>query len=238
MSRFEPLLNLLDKSFEVEEIPGILLLKKFDWDYNNCLMFQNHAREFVHDHRDLKVFIFCNHPPVYTNGRGNQRDMQNVLQSNLENLDYPLHQIFRGGGLTFHHDQQFIFYPIVALHSTEYTLNDHLCFFFKSFGATLKECYSLDSQGKKNPLGIWLGQRKIASIGVGLKRYVTFHGLAFNLNHHAIMDTLDQLNPCGLSGKTYITLEECIQTKTSPEEFFKNYKPFCLEQAQKELSCE
>ncbi|PIP89557.1 MAG: lipoyl(octanoyl) transferase [Bdellovibrionales bacterium CG12_big_fil_rev_8_21_14_0_65_38_15] len=148
--------------------------------------------------------MVCSHPLVFTMGRGDRQNTNLGLESNFENVK--VIPINRGGGLTFHAPNQIIFYPVMKLTST-YGLNEHLCMLAKTFQETLKPNINLNY--KRNPLGLWYQEQKLASIGIELKRFVTRHGLAFNLNRIPIDHSLlGELNPCGLSATTYTSLED------------------------------
>ena len=78
-----------------------LLVKKWDWDYSDCLKFQKEAQEFIQANRSNSIYIFTNHPHVFTLGRGNERGVENLselTQDQIKELAFPLHKIHRGGG--------------------------------------------------------------------------------------------------------------------------------------------
>lgn len=148
--------------------------------------------------------MVCSHPLVFTMGRGDRQNTSLELESNVEKVQVV--PINRGGGLTFHAPNQIIFYPVMKLTST-YGLNEHLCLLAKTFQNTLQSDLSLEY--KRNPLGLWYQNQKLASIGIELKRFVTRHGIAFNLTKIPIdQNLLGELNPCGLSANTYTSLED------------------------------
>ena len=162
----------------------ILYVKKWMWDYEECLVFQKKSQEFIRNNRNLKIYIFCNHPHCFTLGRGNERGQSDLIDFDLnlvDQLDYPVHKIHRGGGITFHYPGQWIFYPIVAINST-YTLEDHMCWMLRSVKEVLRDHFGLPKvMAAKKLMGVWNDRKKLASIGVGLNRFVTEHGLALNL---------------------------------------------------------
>ena len=152
----------------------------------------------------LPRLMVCSHPLVFTMGRGDRQNTSLGLISKLDKVEVV--HINRGGGLTFHAPNQIIFYPVMKLNST-YGLNEHLCMLAKTFQETLKPNINLEY--KRNPLGLWYQDQKLASIGIELKRFVTRHGLAFNLNRIPIeQNLLGELNPCGLKATTYTSLED------------------------------
>lgn len=194
-----------------------LCIKKWNWDYQNCLEFQKQSQELVRQHRDHRVYIFCNHPHCFTIGRGNERgrdDLVDFEESLADNLSFPLFSIHRGGGITFHHPGQWIFYPIVSI-SQNYTLDDHMCWLLKSVKENLKINFGLDKvMATKKLLGVWHERKKLASIGVGLNRFVTEHGIALNLVYDKKMfSELIKINPCGMDSQTYMAVDQLIENR-------------------------
>lgn len=204
-----------------------LLVTKWNWDYVSCENFQEQAHELVRKNKSLKVYIFCNHPHVFTLGRGNERgddslvDFDPALSSRLK---FPVQKIHRGGGITFHYPGQWIFYPIVSI-SPSYTLDDHMCLLLKSVTSVLKEDFQIENvMTAKKLMGIWKDRRKLASIGVGVKRFVTLHGLALNLiKDEEMFSELGKINPCGMSHETYQSVDQYTDTPNLIEAFHKSY---------------
>lgn len=207
----------------------VLYVKKWHWEYEDCLSFQKSAQLIISKNRTYKVYIFCNHPHCFTLGRGNERAQENLVEfdtSITRNLSYPVHQIHRGGGITFHYPGQWIFYPIVSINE-KYPLEEHMCWLLKTVKDVLKESYGLnDVMAAKKLMGVWLERRKLASIGVGLNRFVSEHGIALNLVYDEEMfKELKKINPCGMNPTTYTALS-LVSTKLSSniiEEFHSNY---------------
>ena len=202
----------IPKDCEVSLKDNILHITKWNWDFKDCEAFQNEALKIVRKNKSYKVYIFCNHPHCFTMGRGNERGEDDLIEFDpaIESeLNFPLHKIHRGGGITFHYPGQWIFYPICSI-GDQYTLDDHMCWILKSTTKVLKENFDLaDALTAKKLMGIWTDKQKIASIGVGLKRFVSLHGLALNLVHDKEMfDALEKINPCGLNSEVYICLDQ------------------------------
>ncbi len=160
------------------------------------------------EHSSSKTFadgisrvMICSHPNVLTMGRGDRQN--NQLGFHSDTTAFEVIKVNRGGSLTFHGENQVILYPVMKLTSS-YGLNDHLCLLAKTFQNVFKDKIELDY--KRNPLGLWHQDKKLASIGIELKRFVTRHGIAFNL--HQIPIDLSLLNPCGLSANTYSSLQD------------------------------
>ena len=201
----------------------ILTVKKWNWDYQECLAFQKQSQALVRNNRDYRIYIFCNHPHCFTVGRGNERGRDDLIefdQSTVKDLSFPLYPIHRGGGITFHHPGQWIFYPIVSINQS-YTLDDHMCWLLKSVKENLKNYFALEKvMATKKLLGVWHERKKLASIGVGLNRFVTEHGLALNLIHDKKMfSELIKINPCGMDSRTYMAVDQLIGDHLINDEF-------------------
>ena len=212
---------------EIEIIDNILIVKKWNWDFEKSLNFQKEAQAYIAKNRQKKIYIFCNHPHCFTLGRGNERGNDELVDfSPLTELKFKVHKIHRGGGITYHYPGQFIFYPILSV-SEKYSLEDHMCWLLKSVANVLKSEYELaDVMATKKLMGVWHKRKKLASIGVGLNRFVTEHGLALNLiyDEKMFLEIL-KINPCGLDSQVYTSLNK-IKSDISEnilEEFFKKY---------------
>ncbi|MEX0798434.1 MAG: hypothetical protein WEB87_05550 [Bacteriovoracaceae bacterium] len=229
--------NVANSQFESLALPSeseiqilkddCLLVKKWRWDYQECLRFQKRAQELVRANRRLKIYIFCNHPHCFTLGRGNERgreDLTDFDPSSSFELKFPLHKVHRGGGITFHYPGQWIFYPIVSI-GPSYTLEDHMCWLLKSVANVLKERFGLlDVVAAKKLMGVWKDKKKLASIGVGVARFVTEHGLALNLAHDQLMfEELAKINPCGMTSEKYASVDSFAQAPQLLELFHKQY---------------
>jgi lipoyl(octanoyl) transferase len=122
--------------------------------------------------------IFLEHPPVYTLGRGADAS---DLRGADEILGVPVFRISRGGGVTFHGPGQLVAYPIITLrhggrdvHRYVRNLEEVLIGVCGDFG--------IAAQRRDGLTGVWVGEAKIASIGVGVRRWTTFHGVALNVS--------------------------------------------------------
>jgi lipoyl(octanoyl) transferase len=133
------------------------------------------ARKIAGDPHDYLLVL--EHEPVYTLGRG--ADAADLLGADVT-LGIPAFRIGRGGGVTFHGPGQLVAYPIVRLghgrdvHRYVRALEEVLIHTCAVFGITAR---------RRNALtGVWVGEAKIASIGVGVRRWTTLHGVALNVS--------------------------------------------------------
>jgi lipoyl(octanoyl) transferase len=195
-----------------------VVIKKWNWRYELAHAFQRHCLELLQTKPQLRILICCNHPHILTNGRGLQKPRKgeelNLVDFNpalAEKLPYPFFQIERGGGLTFHHPGQFIFYPIIRLNPKVLSLSQMINDIFQAASNTLAS-WGVDHLTHQHKLlGLWRNERKLASMGIAIERLTTFHGMALNLfRDEEFKNTLRALNPCGLDANTYMAVEEII----------------------------
>lgn len=192
------------------------LVKKWNWDYELALQFQKDCVALLQENAQQRVLIACNHPNLFTNGRGLQKakkgqsfDLVDFDPALASLMPYPVHQITRGGGLTFHHPGQYIFYPIVKLNPKTLSLSKMIDDILLCAKETL-ESWSVDNLSTENELlGLWRGKNKLASMGIAIERLTTFHGMALNIYKNDEMKAaMRSLNPCGLNPETYLSVEE------------------------------
>ncbi len=187
------------------------------------------------------TLIFCSHPPVVTLGRGTKpTDLIGWRGETVE--------ISRGGRATYHGPNQVVVYPILKLdvpragcaardlHAYMDALERAVVATLGKFGVNahgsndMSATETLQPAGSEAPsfTGVWVGERKIASIGIGVRKWVSYHGLAFNLvNDH---QAFQGLNPCGFKASTMISLEEILGQEVSRENFTSDLRLQLLEQ--------
>ena len=137
------------------------------------------------------ILLFVEHPHVYTLGRGG--DEANVLAPQ----DVPVYRTNRGGDVTYHGPGQLVVYPIIDLRSKlRKDVHRYVRNFELSALRTLKD-FGLLATRRPPFTGIWIGDRKIAAIGIAVRRCITFHGLALNVNTD--LAYFNRIIPCGLA---------------------------------------
>jgi lipoate-protein ligase B len=140
--------------------------------------------------------LLTEHKPVITMGRATS--MQNLLCSpeDLTQRGIDLFSIERGGDITFHGPGQLVAYPIVDLTARSRDLHQYLRDLERLVINTLADL-GLKAEIKRGLTGVWIGNKKVAAIGVAVSRWVTYHGLALNVNTD--MDYFKLINPCGIT---------------------------------------
>lgn len=224
--------------------PKFILVEKRNWDYDKAHEFQKECVEFIRHNRDYKIFIICNHPHCFTLGRGLQKnkDLQGIelidFAPNMkERLEIPLFDIKRGGGLTFHYPGQLICYPIVSL-GKKLDVYKTMNFVLDIAKTIVEKEYGLENLSyKEKLLGLWWGKLKMASIGIAVSRFITYHGMAFNVVKDEVMKKeLQKVFPCGLPGDVYVSLEEASKQNNIYDFFWEKYRELLVERVMSELS--
>lgn len=216
-----------------------VVLTKWNWPYDKAWAFQKASVKLVQETPNLRILICCNHPEVLTNGRGLQKPRRGETFSLIDfspkdypNLPLPLFQIERGGGLTFHHPDQFIFYPIIKLNPTSLSLSSMVDQIFDFSIDVLKNWDVTNLSHENKLLGLWHEDKKIASLGIAIEKLTTFHGMALNLKENKnILNVMRTLNPCGLTINNYTSVDKLTKL---PENYLEDFKDQFLRRIQHE----
>ncbi|MEH2080032.1 MAG: lipoyl(octanoyl) transferase LipB [Nostoc sp.] len=167
--------------------------------------------ERIHDPSLDDVLILLEHPPVYTLGQGSNLDF---LKFEIDKGEYDVHQVERGGEVTYHCPGQLVGYPILNLQRYRKDLHWYLRQIEEVIIRVLA-IYGL--QGERIPAftGVWLQGRKVAAIGIKVSRWITMHGFALNVCPN--MTGFERIVPCGISDKPVGSLVEWIPDITCQE---------------------
>jgi lipoate-protein ligase B len=151
----------------------------------------------VAKHIDTDVALFVEHPAVFTLGRRGGLENLLVSQDYLKNAGIPVVQVERGGFITYHGPGQLVVYPIINLHARRIGVKDFVAAMEEAMLQTARR-WNIKAQRNSLNSGIWVGSRKMGSIGIALRKGVTFHGLALNVNLD--LTPFSWVQPCGLQG--------------------------------------
>jgi lipoyl(octanoyl) transferase len=144
--------------------------------------------------------LLLEHEPVYTIGR--TPDKSSLLGG--AHLPYPLFPINRGGQATYHGPGQLMGYPIVDLRRCGQDLHRYLRWLEQMLIDLLAE-FEIAATRREGLTGAWIGNRKIASIGVGVRHWITMHGFALNVCGD--LSPFDKIVPCGISNVAMTSME-------------------------------
>lgn len=175
------------------------------------------------------TILFVEHPPTITIGRNGNKENLLISEKLLEEKNISYHEVNRGGDITYHGPGQIVCYPII-------NLNDH----FKDvhrYLRTLEQIiidllleYKIEGRRIEGLTGVFVKRSKIASIGVGIRRWVTFHGLSLNLNTD--LSYFDLIVPCGLNNnpvtsiKSWNRMENDVEVTVIQDQLIKGFTKY------------
>lgn len=148
------------------------------------------------------TLLLLTHPHVYTFGRAGKARNLLVPAEALAREGISVERVSRGGDVTYHGPGQLVGYPIVRL------AHPDVHRFVRSIEAALIDAvaeYGVSSRRIDGLTGVWVGERKLASIGVGVKRWVTYHGFALNVSTD--LSYFGRIHLCGLRGREATSIE-------------------------------
>jgi lipoate-protein ligase B len=155
-----------------------------------------------------ETLFLLEHDPVYTIGRLPDKSSLGLR----DRLPYPVHEINRGGQATYHGPGQLVGYPIIDLRRRGKDLHRFLRTLEQSV-IRLAGALHVPARREEGKTGVWVENRKIASIGVGVRRWIAMHGFALNVS--ADLTGFQYITPCGLTGVRMTSLSLEIGTEVS-----------------------
>jgi len=174
------------------------------------------------DHAAADEILLLEHEPVYTIGR--TPDKSSLLDE--KNLPHSLFAINRGGQATYHGPGQLMSYPIIDLRRCGQDLHRYLRWLEQTLIDFLAR-YETSATRREGLTGVWVEQRKIASIGVGVRHWITMHGFALNVCGD--LSPFAQIVPCGISNVTMTSIENETGKLLSVEEVARRFEKFVQE---------
>ena len=184
------------------------------WDFQTKL-FEETVQQKIHNRknpRQLKItknhLIFCEHPHVYTLGKSGDEKNLLINREEQEAKKVTFFKTNRGGDITYHGPGQLVVYPILDLDHFFSDIHKYLRYLEESVILTLKD-YVLNAKRIEGLTGVWVeGQnnidKKICAIGVKSSRWVTMHGIGFNINSD--LSYFSNIIPCGIDDKAVTSL--------------------------------
>lgn len=178
---------------EIRHLPGFI-------SYAEGLRLQDEAVDAILAGTGAETIFLLEHEPVYTIGR--LRDRSSLRDPSY--LPHPAHETNRGGQATYHGPGQLTGYPILDLTGRGKDLHEHLR---KLEEALITSCHRFNvPAGRREGLtGVWVENRKLASIGVGVRKWISMHGFAINITEESLPPFF-AITPCGLDGVTMTSL--------------------------------
>lgn len=169
--------------------------------YDEALALQESLLEQIRQGEQPDTLLLLEHEPVYTIGR--TRDQSSLGAANL--LPHPVREINRGGQATYHGPGQLVGYPLCDLNRLGRDLHAHLRW-LEEVLARVCSRHGVTTTLREGLTGTWVGERKMASIGVGVRHWISMHGFALNVTRESL-EGFAAITPCGLTGVKMTCLE-------------------------------
>ncbi|MDG1037073.1 MAG: lipoyl(octanoyl) transferase LipB [Crocinitomicaceae bacterium] len=158
----------------------------------------------------MNHIFFCQHPHVFTLGKSGKKEHLLLNEQKLEEMNARYYEINRGGDITYHGPGQLVVYPIFDLDHFFTDIHKYLRFLEEAVIQTLAE-YDIVSGRVDGLTGVWIDSdkptaRKICALGVKSSRWVTMHGIGFNVNSD--LSYFSHIVPCGINDKAVTSIKE------------------------------
>lgn len=180
--------------------PGIL-------GYENAWFFQIGLKKARLEGRIDDTLLLLQHPPTITLGRRGKEENLLVKQEELQKKGIKLFYTDRGGDITYHGPGQLVGYPIMNLRDHGLSVGQYVKLLEEVVLLTLKYLRII-AKRLTCTIGVWVGEKKIASLGVRVSRGITTHGFALNVNND--LTPFQFINPCGMENLKVTSLREIL----------------------------
>ena len=195
------------------------------WDYQEKLLkeaidlkiaFRNgQTTEIPHNY-----LLFCQHPHVYTLGKSGKPEHLLLNEEQLAEKEASYYKINRGGDITYHGPGQLVVYPIFDLEQFFTDIHKYMRFLEEAVIRTLAD-FGIESGRVEGLTGVWIEgttdrARKICAMGVKCSRWVTMHGIGFNVNTD--LNYFSNIIPCGIDDKAVTSMQQELEHKIDLEE--------------------
>jgi lipoate-protein ligase B len=170
---------------------------------------------------DRDAILLTEHQPVFTLGRRGGLDHLIASTACLDEAGVPLFHVERGGSITYHGPGQLVLYPIVDLVSVGLKVVDYVG---KLEEVAIRTAAAWGIKAERNAAnrGVWVGVRKLASVGIAVRRGISFHGIALNVS--LSLEPFRWIHPCGLHGVEVTSMERELSYPVSAAEVRRTMK--------------
>jgi len=179
-------------------------------DFEQALKIQKKIHELRVENKIPDTLILVEHPSVLTIGKSGSFDNILISTEVLHEKGIKIYQIERGGDITYHGPGQIVGYPIFYVKTALAGIKAMIKNIASLLIFTLND-FGVEATVKPKFVGVWVGDEKIASIGIAVKHWVTFHGFALNVTTD--LTYFDLIRPCGLANVKMTSLEKILQKK-------------------------
>lgn len=195
------------------------------WDYQEKLFKQTIDEKIRIRNGESTIvtknhLLFCEHPHVYTLGKSGSQDNLLLGEKELSEKGAQFYKINRGGDITYHGPGQLVAYPIFDLDQFFTDIHKYMRFLEEAVIQTLLE-FGIESGRVEGLTGVWIEgdtprARKICAMGVKSSRWVTMHGIGFNVNSD--LGYFSHIIPCGIDDKAVTSMQQELGTALPMEQ--------------------
>lgn len=164
-------------------------------EYRRILQLQKELLEKRRRNEIPNIILIVEHPSIITLGARQSSNKLLISREEIVQKDIDIVEIRRGGGTTAHNPGQLVFYPIIHLQQLRLGIREYIRK-LEAIGMELLEGLGVKTKRRKGFPGLWIERWKIASIGVRISKFVTYHGMAINIQND--LSIFDFIKPCGL----------------------------------------
>ncbi len=193
--------------------------------YEAALALQQDLCAQRHERQAPNTVLIVEHNPVITLGARRGDNTVLLGEDELTRRGIEIVQVRRGGAATAHNPGQLVFYPILKLKSLGLGVNEYIRL-LEDMGIELLRGIGVESDRRKGFPGLWVGPKKIASIGVQVKRWITMHGMAININND--LSIFEAIIPCGLDGVVITSVEQQTSCKADMDKVKSQLADICV----------
>jgi len=171
-------------------------------NYSKAIKFLEKRLDQISKNKAKELIWILEHPSIYTSG--NVLDKKDILDNSIKII-----KTSRGGKITWHGPGQIVCYLVINLNNRKKNIRNFLNIIESSIINTLKE-FGINSYADRKNIGIWVntksGEKKIAAIGIKIKKWITFHGFSININND--LNYYKKIIPCGVKNKGVTNLNK------------------------------
>lgn len=187
--------------------------------YEEGLKQQDAAVDSILDGSGSETLLLLEHAPVYTIGR--LRDQSSL--GTPSSLPAPVFETNRGGQATYHGPGQLVGYPILDLRERNRDLHAHLRNLEEALILTCRD-FGIAADRREGLTGVWVENRKLASIGVGVRKWISMHGFAINVTAESLLPFF-AITPCGIDGVVMSCVAQEARRTITVDEFSAAFQP-------------
>jgi len=202
-------------------MPGICQVSYLgEYDYLSAYALQKSLIKELAAGVDYDALLLLTHPPIYTIGRKGSKEQILAPEEILRHEGIEVFETDRGGAITYHGPGQLVAYPVLNLKKHGQDIHK-LLHRYEEVVIRLLTSYNLKATRIPQYPGVWVGKEKICALGIAISRWITYHGLALNVNPD--LKHFSYINPCGIAGLGVTSLYKTLGYDISLEEVAKKF---------------